>query len=124
MSAKDHNDYSLEKERLEFNYGIIDQMLAELSKKTQVRDNQTPNALKHFDFENSQGYIDMMVKSNILFSEQNVLRNMIKVRDNPYFAKIEFVQNGKNPESLYIGKASVIREDKHELVVIDWRAPV
>lgn len=124
MAATNHKDYDFEKERLEYTNVIVEQKIAILSKKTQVLDNETLGASKNFDFENSQGYIDMMVKTNILVSEENTLKNMIKVRDNPYFARIDFVQEDKKSETLYIGKASVIREDKHELIVIDWRAPV
>ncbi|MBB6633770.1 RNA polymerase recycling motor HelD [Cohnella thailandensis] len=46
--------------------------------------------------------------------------------DNPYFARIDFVEEGAgNPvESIYIGRSSLIGEDGETFYIYDWRAPV
>ena len=46
--------------------------------------------------------------------------------DNPYFARIDFVEEGTgNPvESIYIGRSSLIGEDGETFYIYDWRAPV
>ena len=54
-------------------------------------------------------------------------KNLIKVLKNgqekPYFGRIDFKENGKKEEKLYIGKYG-ITDEKQNNIVIDWRAPV
>lgn len=46
------------------------------------------------------------------------------VRDHPYFARIDFHEDGKpSPNRLYLGKTTVMDADKR-LLAVDWRAPV
>lgn len=51
-------------------------------------------------------------------------RNRIaKLKDSPYFARIDFREEGEaGAEQYYIGSSAF--SDKHELLVIDWRAPI
>lgn len=44
--------------------------------------------------------------------------------DSPYFARIDFAENGSDTEVIYIGRASLIGEDGETFYVYDWRAPV
>ncbi|MDR3207066.1 MAG: ATP-binding cassette domain-containing protein, partial [Oscillospiraceae bacterium] len=50
-------------------------------------------------------------------------RQLLMVKDSPYFARIDFTPDGGPSESCYLGKATVTDEDRN-LKVIDWRAPV
>jgi len=57
----------------------------------------------------------------------NLSKNLIKIlkngQDKPYFGRIDFKENGKNKEKLYIGKYGITDEFQNN-IVIDWRAPV
>jgi len=43
---------------------------------------------------------------------------------NPYFGRIDFKEDKKIPESLYIGKHGIYSSEDGEEIVIDWRAPI
>lgn len=51
------------------------------------------------------------------------LEKLIRLKDSPYFARIDFCQNDKNTEKIYyIGRYTFINNSK--LLISDWRAPV
>ncbi len=47
-----------------------------------------------------------------------------KVRDNPYFARIDFTEDGYETENFYIGIKSLFDAKELSPYVYDWRAPV
>lgn len=51
------------------------------------------------------------------------LTTLVRMKDSPYFGKIDFVEDGESKaESIYLGIASV-RDEEGEPLVYDWRAP-
>ncbi len=125
MSAINHPDYKEELERCNNTLGYVNKSLEiTLSKKSNV-DNSLERARKHFNAENSQDYIDIIVNSLLQGSMDVKLRNLMAAKSKPYFARIDFVEKGKSaPEKLYIGKMSLIRDEDQKLIIVDWRAPV
>lgn len=51
------------------------------------------------------------------------LYEFVKLKESPYFGKINFIDDGLL-EELYIGRYGLTREDSYEPVIVDWRAPV
>lgn len=51
-----------------------------------------------------------------------VLDQLSKLRQSPYFARIDFCEKGGETEKYYIGRFSFSHND--ELLIVDWRAPV
>ena len=50
------------------------------------------------------------------------LENSIK---SPYFARIDFKFDGENePEKIYIGRTSLMKDNSYEIFVYDWRSPI
>jgi DNA helicase-2/ATP-dependent DNA helicase PcrA len=49
---------------------------------------------------------------------------LVRMHDNPYFARIDFAEDGREPESIYIGRSSLTGDDDETFLVYDWRAPV
>ncbi|SCK04260.1 Helicase IV [uncultured Clostridium sp.] len=43
---------------------------------------------------------------------------------SPYFARLDFKEEGENSESFYIGLSTVENEEDFEFLVFDWRSPV
>ncbi len=125
MPAINHPDYKEELERCKKTLGYVNKSLeVTLSKKSSV-DNSLERARRHFNAENSQDYIDIIVNSLLQGSMDVKLRNLMAAKNKPYFARIDFVENGKPaPEKLYIGKMSLIRDEDQKLIIVDWRAPV
>ncbi len=54
----------------------------------------------------------------------NKLKNLNKAISIPYFARIDFKENNANNErKIYIGKTGILN-DKYDVIVTDWRAPI
>lgn len=52
------------------------------------------------------------------------LQNYKESTINPYFGRIDFKEDRKMPENLYIGKHGIYNSDDGDEIVIDWRAPI
>lgn len=52
------------------------------------------------------------------------IRTLEKQLSNPYFARIDFKEDGEESESFYIGLSTVEDEDNFDIFVFDWRSPV
>ena len=54
----------------------------------------------------------------------NKLKNLRKALMTPYFARIDFKENNiNNVQKIYIGKTGILN-DKYDVIVTDWRAPI
>ena len=51
------------------------------------------------------------------------LSEFVKLKESPYFGKINFIDDGYN-EEVYIGRYGLTPEDSYEPIIVDWRAPV
>ena len=51
------------------------------------------------------------------------LSEFVKLKESPYFGKINFIDDGFN-EELYIGRYGLTPEGSYDPVIVDWRAPV
>ena len=62
--------------------------------------------------------------SNLMSITATKITNIAKVKERPYFARIDFKDDKKqNKEKIYIGKIGVLDLDGN-IVITDWRAPI
>lgn len=62
--------------------------------------------------------------SNLMSSTATKITNIAKIKEKPYFARLDFKEDRKdNKDKLYVGKIGVIDLDG-KIVITDWRAPV
>ena len=52
------------------------------------------------------------------------IRKLERMQKAPYFARIEFTEEGFDKESIYIGLGNLADEKTHQTYICDWRAPV
>jgi len=52
------------------------------------------------------------------------LQHLQRLLNSPYFARIDFTEDGYGPEEIYIGRHSLMDDKKHTFHVYDWRAPI
>lgn len=52
------------------------------------------------------------------------IRTLERQLKSPYFARLDFNEDGESPESFYIGLSTVENETDFEFLVFDWRSPV
>lgn len=58
-------------------------------------------------------------------STLEVITRLEKLRNSPYFGRIDFVfPNEKEAEPIYIGIYSFAGNEKHDILIYDWRAPI
>lgn len=64
------------------------------------------------------------VKAHLVYLGHKKILDLRKIKNKPYFARIDFKADGENLENLYIGKLSVIDSTSQKPIIIDWRAPI
>lgn len=71
-------------------------------------------------------YLDDMRNMESAFkSSASKIQYLEKMRDNPYFGRIDFREDGEDgPEQIYIGISTLQNENSLEILVYDWRAPI
>jgi len=67
---------------------------------------------------------DSYVRAHLVYLKQKKIKDIKKIKDRPYFARIDFKEEGEEKEVLYIGKISIIDSETNEPIIIDWRAPI
>lgn len=72
--------------------------------------------IEYFDHER-------YIKEESYKSIDRKLSEFVKLKESPYFGKINFIDDGYN-EELYIGRYGLTPEGSYDPVVVDWRAPV
>ncbi|GKX67855.1 HelD family protein [Inconstantimicrobium mannanitabidum] len=74
--------------------------------------------IEYFDHER-------FVKEEAYKTIDKKLKELTILKESPYFGKVTFEEEGEEyPETLYIGRFGVTREQDLEPIIIDWRAPV
>ena len=64
------------------------------------------------------------VKAHLLYLNNKKLADLKKIKDKPYFARVDFTAKGEEKEKLYIGKLSLMDSETRQPIIIDWRAPI
>lgn len=125
MPAIKHPSYPEELEHCRYTLDNVEKSLEiSVARKERV-DNHLDKVKRHFNAENSQDYIDMIVNTTLQGGMDVKVKNLLTARSRPYFARIDFSEGSRpGAEKLYIGKMSLIREEDQELIIVDWRAPV
>jgi DNA helicase-2/ATP-dependent DNA helicase PcrA len=125
MPAINHPDYKEELARCNYTLGYVEKSLEGTLKKKGRVDNDLDKSRRHFNAENSQDYIDIIVNTLLQGNMDVKLRNLVAAKSKPYFARIDFSEKEKKEaDKLYIGKMSLIRDEDQKLIIVDWRAPV
>ena len=98
-------------------------------------DEQDKEIIKHrkFLWDNRNELDEIEINENcgqVALNEQlhskkiSRIRTLEKQLSNPYFARLDFKEDGEDAESFYIGLSTVEDEDKFDIFVFDWRSPV
>ena len=125
MPAINHPSYAEELEHCQYTLRCVEKSLETSVARKERADTNLDKVRRHFNAENSQDYIDIIINSTLQGSMDIKVKNLITARSRPYFARIDFSEDSRpEAEKLYIGKMSLIRDEDQELIIVDWRAPV
>lgn len=68
--------------------------------------------------------LEDMAKATLLQSYLKKLEDINKIKDKPYFARMDFKEDSKELEMFYIGKISLLDNKTAYPIIVDWRAPI
>jgi len=120
-----HPDWEPELAHLSYTLDLVAQSLTESEKTKRSIDSEVNRLKETGDPDSSIDYVDLSVNLLVQGSLDLKLRNLHEASRKPYFARVDFQEDGaKSAEQYYIGKMVLIREDDMRPVIIDWRAPV
>ena len=71
----------------------------------------------NYDLEN-------IAKANVMQTQLKKLEDIKKIKDKPYFARMDFKEDNKELEKFYIGKISLLDNNTAYPIIVDWRAPI
>ena len=79
-----------------------------------------------YSLDNSDMNYDMenLAKGELLRIQVKRLIDIKKIKNVPYFARMDFKESGNDIEKFYIGKMSVLDSKTLEPIIVDWRAPI
>lgn len=125
MSALNHPDYNKEIERLSYTLDYLKSYNFNVQKEKMRIDKEVDYGLSHYNSDNAEQFNELVINKSIMDSLSQKLKDVDKSLSKPYFARVDFSENGNNNlQNLYIGKISLMRDSDQELVIIDWRAPI
>ena len=111
--AKEDEEKELKK--LETTQKYIDKEIIESEQRIE-------RGFEDYDFDD---YADDYMKSALKERFNQRIKNLKMVRNKPYFARVDFVEEGEcKRDAFYLGKVMVTDHETLEQVVIDWRAPI
>lgn len=115
MKSKDQTSESVQ----ENNY--LNETIEIIQKQIESSENTIKKLYQEFDPKSNDPYVLEHLTS--MYAKKS--RNLQKSLSTPYFARIDFQEEGVNNRKtkVYIGKCSVIKDDA-DIQVIDWRTPV
>jgi DNA helicase-2/ATP-dependent DNA helicase PcrA len=95
--------------------------LDEINKKV---DDEEKAIEQNFSNSDMNYTLEDMAKGNILMAQMKKLEDIKKIKQTPYFARMDFKEKNRNLEKLYIGKISLLDSKTLNPIIVDWRAPI
>ena len=113
MSAANHPAYNQELERCRYTLDYVEKSLERAIEKRKKVGNELENVQRHMSGDNSADYTSIMVNTLLHDTLALKIKNLYTARSKPYFARIDFLENGASKtENLYIGKMSLARDEE------------
>ena len=95
--------------------------LKEVSEKLDVEEKEIE---KNLSTTSSTYEKESYVRAQLVYLANKKLQDIKKIKEKPYFARIDFKAKGEDLEKLYIGKLSLLDSQTQMPIIIDWRAPI
>lgn len=95
----------------------LQEILKKIDNQEQELEQTIANGSMNYDLEN-------MAEGNIMIANLKKLADIKKVKDKPYFARMDFKEKSKELEAFYIGKISLLDSKTAYPIIVDWRAPI
>lgn len=106
----DEEIFKQEKEKLK-------DIVKKINKEENNLEQYLSSADMNYDLEN-------IAQAQFVSSQLRKLENIKSIKDKPYFARMDFKEDGKSVKKLYIGKISLLDNKTAYPIIVDWRAPI
>lgn len=106
----DEEIFKQEKEKLK-------DIVKKINKEENNLEQYLSSADMNYDLEN-------IAQAQFVSSQLRKLENIKSIKYKPYFARMDFKEDGKSVEKLYIGKISLLDNKTAYPIIVDWRAPI
>ena len=125
-------DYLDEENYLKLTQKTIKELLGKYTDLSKVQDKEIVKHRK-FLWDNRNELDEIEINDNcsqVALQEKmhsrkiNRIRTLERQLSSPYFARLDFKEDGGETESFYIGLSSIEDEENFEFLVFDWRSPV
>ena len=114
---------NISKEELEIEYEKLKKTRKLIDDEVKKSEDRLQEGFEEYDYDDD--YKDEFMKATLIERYKQRIRNLKTIRPNPYFARVDFVENGNSKrDAFYLGKETVTDMKSLEQVVVDWRAPV
>lgn len=107
----------MDEEILEEEQQKLQEILEKMNTQEQEYENYIAERSTSFNIEN-------IAEANVMESHVKKLDDIRKIKDKPYFARMDFEEKGKCTEAFYIGKISLLDSKTAYPIIVDWRAPI
>ncbi|MGE8203152.1 RNA polymerase recycling motor HelD [Heyndrickxia sp. NPDC080065] len=126
MSNKQHPDFQIEVERLNFTKKYMNVVIKASESNEETFKENLKQSLEGMDIKDSSfSYMSMLTNANLLQRTGDELKRLKKFKEKPYFARINFLQeNVEKEEILYLGKVSLFDKETQQPIIVDWRSPI
>lgn len=126
MSAASHSDYKEEVKRIEETMGYIENAIKATEENRKGHKEEIKDAFINLDYlDSSQSYVAILINAKLLDELEHNYDNLLKSREKPYFARIDFKQEGYSKiDKFYIGKMSLSKPEWDIPMIVDWRSPL
>lgn len=114
----DHPDSRLESDHLQSTRDHIDAEILQMEAETGAKADELDYVQIIDDPD-----LDDETSLNIFLMKLDRLRQLSYSRNQAYFARLDFIPDNGSPETWYLGRWGVLREDL-SVEVVDWRSPV
>ena len=118
---------NLLKYKLEYETSNLeDQRVDLIESRREMWENTTHSSADFDKLSDLNQYLSALQAQTFTYTElAKRISKYEKLLDNPYFARIDFTEEGyDDTEKIYIGLFNLMDDETHEIKVYDWRAPI
>lgn len=137
----DRRDRMEEEDRLIRVLSVIDERLGDIEQDASTKKADIVDIRKNFwedvriNFDDAgeaaETYRSIKQQADVLLEKernykqgQKQLNILKRMRQSPYFGRVDFKEDGGMREQIYLGVASLLDKNEIDFLVYDWRAPV
>ena len=125
MVKSNHPDYDEEVLRLNTILEYLIDYNKNILKEKKELDEAVNYGYSHYNSDNAEQFNELVINTALQRNLESRVRGLEKSIEKPYFARVDFKEEGKeNIQRLYIGKTSLVDDKSNELLIVDWRAPI